>query len=42
LTTGTCEPDNNEHGVFVDTLENVIFIMNLAAADHVEELHEYE
>ena len=42
LTAHDNDPKNNEHGVFEDAIEDVPLIMDLAAADHVKDLHEHE
>ena len=42
LTAHDNDPENNEHGVFEDAIEDVPLIMDLTAADHVKDLHEHK
>jgi hypothetical protein len=42
LTSRDKEPDKGEHPVSVDTLENVLFVVNFSSINHIENLHNDE
>lgn len=42
LEDNNCNPDDGEVQVVADSIENIPFVIDLSAANHVEDLEEHE